>query len=515
MQAGAFTFGPFTLDAGAGTLLRENAPVAISHRGVLLLAALTAKPGKVFSKGELIDAAWPGMTVEEGNLTVQIAALRKLLGAAPDGSVWIATVQRVGYRFMAEAVKPEAAVPRPRTAAPAKPSLAVLPFDNMSGDPEQDYFADGIVEDVLTALSRFRSFAVVARNSSFAYRGRAVDVREVARDLGVRYVLEGSVRRAGPRLRITAQLIDAATGSHIWADRHDGATEEVFDVQDRITTAVATAIEPEIREVEIETSRRERPGSLAAYDLYLHALPLHRDGTPASNAEAFALLSQAVALEPQNATFLAWMLDVLLHRTIMAWPPFTSDDRGLVRDLVQRALKGAGNDSAVLGRCGNALVQVLRDKELGLATLERAVRANPNSIEAKKYAGIGQMHLGDPEEARRLFEAALALGPRDLHAYVPLTGIAHVEMIQGRWDAAREAAQRSLGINAGFDPTFWMLIAANAQMGRDEEAGRWLARYREASPRATLASIAAAQPPDPTRMGAILEGLRRAGLPEK
>ena len=216
-----------------------------------------------------MDAAWPGTAVEESNLSVQIASLRKLLGPSPDGGEWIATIPRVGYRFVAE---PEAAVPAQTQAArsePVIPSLAVLPFQNLSGDPEQDYFADGVVEDIITALSRFKSFAVIARNSRFVYKGRAVDVRQVAKELGVRYVLEGSVRRAGDRLRITAQLVDGVTGAHLWADKFDGAVEDVFDFQDRITESVATVVEPHIQTAEIERSRRERPRSIAAYDIYL------------------------------------------------------------------------------------------------------------------------------------------------------------------------------------------------------------------------------------------------------
>jgi len=508
-----FIFGSFLLDLRVGTLSQDGTPIAVSHRGLLLLSALTREPGKVLTKSDLMDAAWPGLTVEEGNLTVQIATLRKQLGAKPGGGEWIVTIPRIGYRFITDQ---DAVAPAPRSAGvgPNKPSLAVLPFDNMSGDPEQEYFADGVVEDILTALSRFSSFAVIARNSSFVYKGRAVDVRQIGRELGVRYVLEGSVRRSGSRLRTTAQLIDAISGSHIWADRFDGSLDEVFDVQDRITSSVATIVEPRIRDAEITTSRRERPESVEAYDLYLQALPLHRTGTLNDNAAAYHLLSKAVELEPKNSVFLAWALDTLLHRTIMGWPMLTTDDRATVKEYVHRALFNAHDDAAVLGRCGNALIQITREYELGLATLKRALRANPNSVEVMTFAGIGYLHCGSVEEARECFHGVILLSPNDPYAFIALTGIAHAEIICGNFDAARIIAEQSFAVSTGFDPTYWMLISANAHLGRLKEARSWLSRYRVLSPDTTLGRIRAAQPPDPARMGAILEGLERAGLPE-
>lgn len=199
------SFGPFVLDAGRGLLQRDGKSVAIGQRGRALLEALLDAEGGTVTKADLMDRAWPGTIVEEGNLTVQIAALRKSLGTAPDGQEWIATVPRQGYRL----IRPASAAREADAVLSAKPALAVLPFANLSGDPDQDWFADGVVEDIITALSRFRSFAAIARNSSFVYKGRAVDIRQVAKELGVRYVLEGSVRRAGDRLRITAQLVEA------------------------------------------------------------------------------------------------------------------------------------------------------------------------------------------------------------------------------------------------------------------------------------------------------------------
>ena len=256
-------FGPFVLNAEAGTLLREGEPVPVGYRGFLLLSAFLDRPGKVLTKSDLIDAAWQGAIVEETNLSVQIASLRKHLGHAPEGGDWIATVPRVGYRF----VGPVDCLPDgpDRDTSPSNirepqsgPSIAVLPFVNLSDDREQEYFADGMVEEIITALSRMRWLFVIARNSSFTYKGRAVDVKQVGRELGVRYVLEGSVRKDGNKVRITGQLIDTSTGAHLWADRFDGELANIFDLQDQVTASVVGAIAPKLE------AGRDRAGEAQA-----------------------------------------------------------------------------------------------------------------------------------------------------------------------------------------------------------------------------------------------------------
>ncbi|RVB61238.1 adenylate cyclase, partial [Mesorhizobium sp. M7A.F.Ca.CA.004.06.1.1] len=234
MQGSRFAFGPFVLDPGAGTLLRNDVPVAVGYRGLSLLAALVGRPGEILGKAELMDAAWPGTAVEEGNLTVQIAQLRKLLGPVGENGEWISTVPRVGYRFTG-AVEQLGEAKRKSLPLPDKPSIAVLPFVNFSNDPEQDSFVDGLTEDLITDLSRISGLFVIARNSTFAYKGKAMDVREIAGDLGVRYLLEGSARRAAGRVRINAQLVDAVSGDHLWAERFDRGLDDIFAVQDEVT----------------------------------------------------------------------------------------------------------------------------------------------------------------------------------------------------------------------------------------------------------------------------------------
>ena len=312
---------------------------------------------------------------------------------------------RVGYRL---------ALPAPATTEPAAviPSLAVLPFANLGGDPEQDWFSDGIVDDIITALSRFRSFAVVARTSSFVYKGRAADVRQVARELGVRYVLEGSVRRAGDQLRITAQLVDGGTGAHLWAEHFDGALSDVFAFQDRITADVAMIVGPQIQMAEIERSRRERPGSIAAYDVYLQAVPLINKQTARENAEAYALLTRALALEPDNALLLA-------HAVLGARAPLR---HGLAADRAGRRRAPASSSRAgrcsaprairrCMAHCGLHLLQTGREYDWGMAILESAAKANPNHQGVVIAAGIAHLHCGSLDEALAYFHRAIRLSP--------------------------------------------------------------------------------------------------------
>ena len=242
MPGQRFVFGPFLLNPESGTLLRDGEPLAVGGRGVRLLEALLKCPGEVVTKADLMDAGWPGTAVEESNLSVQIASIRKLLGPSPDGSEWIATIPRIGYRFVGacEAAEPDQ-TPAARPATPT-PSLAVLPFANIGNDPEQEVFADGLAEDIITALSKLSGLLVIARNSSFAYKGRSVDLRQVAKELAVRYVLEGSVRRSANRVRVTVQLNDAESGAHIWAEGYDRELADIFAVQDDVTRQIVGAL---------------------------------------------------------------------------------------------------------------------------------------------------------------------------------------------------------------------------------------------------------------------------------
>ncbi|MBZ9791683.1 adenylate/guanylate cyclase domain-containing protein [Rhizobium sp. 3T7] len=398
---------------------------------------------------------------------------------------------------------------------PDKPSIAVLPFANMSGDPEQDYFADGMVEEITTALSRFNQLFVIARNSSFVYKGRAIDVRQAAAELGVRYVLEGSVRRSGPRLRITGQLIDAVTGGHLWADRFDGSLEDVFDVQDKITERVVGAIEPTIRKAEIERVRRKRIENLNAYDHYIRALS-HVDAfKPDENLEALMLLLKAIDLDPSFAlavAFAAWCLE---QRATRGWPPAGKDDAGRAIALARQALNIGGDDATVLAISGIVLVRVAGDYNAGLDAAKRALRLNPGSGFVALQSSVVLMLAGDPEEALVHAERAMALNPLDPSFYLYLTNAGFGHLLSGRPLQAIEMGRRSASLYADWDTTYWLLVPAFVQVGRLEDARAAVAKMTELSPGITVSKLQKVLAfKDPAAVAMILEGFRTAGLPE-
>ena len=499
-------FGPFVLDRQRETLTRNGVAVPINHRGYALLERLLEAGGAPVAKQALIEHAWPDAIVEEGNLTVQIATLRKALG--PEGERFIATVPRVGYRLDLP--------PRSTVAPSQKPSVAVLPFQNFSTDASQEYFADGIVEDIITALSRFKSFAVIARNSSFVYKGRAVDVRQVARELGVRYVLEGSVRLGGDRLRVTAQLIDSDGGAHLWAEKFDGAAADVFDMQDRITERVVATVEPQIRQAEIERSRRERPGSLAAYDLYLRAIPYFGAETPEDNAKAYELLSRSIEIDPGFAMALTLAAGALSNRLSMGWPELTPNSRARCLELTEAALTRGADDATILAHCAAILIHHGNDDyDRGLRLIARALEFNPNNLKVQICAGITHLHCGVVEDAIWHANRALTLSPGDPDGYFSMTTIAHANLILGDYRQALEWAERSQALNPRNNPTHWMLIAANAHLDRMVEARRRVNEFLALVPEITIAKIVAGQPrKDPERLRSLVDGLRIAGLPE-
>lgn len=501
------SFGPFHLDRQRGVLLRDGQPVPLGQRALSVLTVLAESPGRPVSKAELMARVWPGTFVEEGNLTVQIAVLRKALGETADGQSWILTVPRVGYRLLGGGATPLEHVAESSDI----PRLAVLPFRVLGGSPDQAYFAEGLIEDLILALSRFRSFGVLSRPMS----PKEGDARQAASELGVRYILEGSVRRTGDRLRLIASLVDVGGNAPLWAEQFDGSLDDVFEFQDRITESVATLIVPRIQTAEIQRSRRERPGSFAAYDIYLRALSKIISATEPDNAEAYELLSHAIAMEPNNPLLLSHAAWVVQFRLAMGWRPFGSDDRQLCGELARRGLEHANGDAMIMSHCGMALLEGAREYDLGMAAVKAAVEANPNNLSAVVCAGIAHLLCSDLDEAIRQFHRATRVGPGDPGAHFALCGLAHVHLIRGEYAESVSWAMRAFATNPNFDPTLWMLIAAHAHLGRMEEAHRFVQRLLQRRPGATVASIRSGQADkDPSRIAAVLEGLRLAGLPE-
>jgi TolB-like protein/class 3 adenylate cyclase/tetratricopeptide (TPR) repeat protein len=423
------------------------------------------------------------------------------------------------YRVQADGAEPAPAEsPETRTAAPTlpnKPSIAVLPFANMSNDPEQEYFADGMVEDIITALSRFNQLFVIARNSSFTYKGRAVDVRQVAKELGVRFVLEGSVRKAGNRVRITGQLIDAATGAHLWADRFDGGLEDVFELQDKITGSVVGAIEPTLRKAEIERVRRRPVENLDAYDLYLRALPHVYAFRPNENLVGLELLRKAIELEPTYAPALAHAAWCLEQRLVRGWPPVGPDDAGTAAALARRAIAAGSEDAMTLVAAGFVLTMVARDYDTGLDAVRRALELNPGSGFVALLSSAALVFGDNPEDALIHAERAMVLSPMDPGFFMFLSIAAVAHLFTGRTAQALDLAKRSAALYPDWDTTYWVLIAAYGQLDRPAEARAALAKLLSLSPGLTVSGARQRLPiRNRASLDMILDGLRSAGLPE-
>jgi adenylate cyclase len=396
---------------------------------------------------------------------------------------------------------------------PDKPSIAVLPFQNMSGDPEQEYFADGMVEEIITALSRIRWLFVIARNSSFTYKDRAVDVKQVGRDLGVRYVLEGSVRKGGNRVRITAQLIDTTNGAHLWADRFDGLLEDVFELQDKVAISVAGVIEPTLRQSEIERARRKRPDSLDAYDLYLRALPDAFASMPQAADKALALLGKAIELEPDFAA--AHAIIAFCHEQRYLRGGMQEETRIAALRHARHAIAAGSDDAAALATAGFVIAVCGRDYETALTAFERSFALSASSAIALGFSSIVRAWKGDDAIAVEQANRGLRLSPFDPLIYLPYVGLAYAHFAAGRFEETVAAASLATQSNPRFTVPQILHTAALANLDRSEDAKTAVQRLLELQPGLTVATaILSARYVNPENIAALENGLRRAGLPE-
>jgi adenylate cyclase len=404
----------------------------------------------------------------------------------------------------------------PALALPDKPSLAVLPFQNMTGDGEQEYFVDGMVEEITTAISRLPWLFVIARNSSFTYKGKAVDVKQVARELGVRYVLEGSVRKAGNRVRITGQLIDAITGNHIWADRFDGALDDIFDLQDRVASSVVGAIEPKLRQSEIERATRKPTESLDAYDLYLRALSQTYRYTEEGLAEAVVLLRQALAIDLSYAPAAAWVGWCRWLQRVQGWGPLSDQDVAEAIRLARQALEARRDDPDTMWQVAFPLFILAGEWALVEAILDRALTLNPNAAMAWQAKGWLHVLRNRPETGIEAFDQALRLSPLDPLAYYTAAGLAAAHLVARRFDRAIEWADRALHDQPRSATALRMTIVANAHLGRLDVARAELGRLLAIDPKLTIAAMRALLAPSTVSefLELYMSGLRLAGLPE-
>jgi adenylate cyclase len=400
---------------------------------------------------------------------------------------------------------------------PDKPSIVVLPFHNLSSDPEQEFFADGMVEEIITALSRFKALFVIARNSSFTYKGRAVEVKRVGRDLGVRYVLEGSVRKTANRVRITGQLIDATTGAHLWADRFDGGLGDIFDLQDQVTERVVGALAPAVETAEIERAKYKPTESLDAYAIYLRGLAkFYQYGNQQATTEALRLFNSAIELDPDFALAYSHASHCYAHAKTNGWFSGTPNEIAEASRLAQRALELGKDDAGVLCGSGWALAFVVRDLGVGMGLIDRALMLNSNLAEAWRCSGWMKIWLGDPKLAIEHFARATRLSPLGRWLVDIQSGIAHAHFFLGRYDEAASWAAMALQDNPHFQAGVRISAASNAMAGRPEEAHATVVGLQRLNPTLRVSNLkdVLGQYRRAEDLARYQEGLRKAGLPD-
>ena len=514
-----YKLGPFRLDGEAEILFRGAEPVALGKRSIALLRVLVQRAGSPVSKDALIEAAWPGLAVEESNLTVQIAALRKLLGEEAGGERWIETLPRHGYRYVGPVVVLDGTdhaasaidLAKPKLELPERPSVAALPFTNMSGDADQEYFTDGTVEDIITGLSRIKWLFVIARNSSFTYKGQAVNVKQVGRELGVRYLLEGSVRKAGTRVRVSAQLVEAETGAHLWAEHFDRSLDDIFALQDEITLSVVGAIEPSLREAEIARVKRKRPESLDAYDLVLRATPHVYLAMPDEATKALPLLERALALEDDYAGahgLLAWCYEILFLRA-----GFREEHRVASIRHAHAAVTHGRDDATALALGAFCISMVEHDRVAALETFEQALALSPSSSLSLFLGSIAMAYAGDTERAIEWGARALRLSPFDRLRYASYQAHAIGHFMQGRYPEAVDAARHAVQFSRGFSVSYSLLAAALVKSGRLDEARKVAMRVMELHRTFSAGGFCTAVGMPAALAEPLIEALRSAGVP--
>jgi TolB-like protein/Flp pilus assembly protein TadD len=519
-----YRFDDIVLDIDRRELRRGNGLVAVEPQVFDLLEFLVQGRERVVSRDELFAAVWKGRIVSEATLSSRINSARAAIGDNGDEQRLIRTFPRKGFRFVGEVREEASALPeagpdtvldqaKPRMADPDGPSIAVLPFTNMSGDPEQDYFADGMAEDIITALSRCSGLFVIARNSAFTYKGHAVDIRRVGRELGVGYVLEGSVRRGGNRLRITGQLIDATSGVHLWADRFDGDETDVFELQDRITESVVAAIEPTLQLAEVRRRKPNKPDDLDCYDLLLRAYGLENEFTVESIAAALHCLDQALAIDPGYVPAIAAAAYYRALRHFQGWPQSDADrEKGVT--LAWRAAELAPNDAQALWMAAFAIWNMSEEREAAHELFSHSLRINPNSAMALTLAGWIEIMRGNQDSGRQMIERARRLSPRDPRGWFMSGAMAIAAIIDENYPEAVSWAEKALVQNRRFAVALRALAVALVKIGQRDRASQVVQELLKIEPELTVSGFLTRIPfPVESMARTYAEALQAAGLP--
>ncbi|HTV28937.1 MAG TPA: winged helix-turn-helix domain-containing tetratricopeptide repeat protein [Xanthobacteraceae bacterium] len=513
-----YLFENCVLDTDCRELRRGTNLVAIEPQVFDLLAYLVRHRDRVVSKDDLLASVWHGRAISESALFNRINAARSAIGDTGERQALIKTLPRRGLRFVG-AVREEEfspAIVGPDKSSPGfadKPSIAVLPFVNLSGDPEQDYFIDGIVEDIITALSRNRAFFVIARNSSFTYKGRAVDTKQVARELGVRYVLEGSVRKSGNRMRVTGQLIEAESGYHLWADRFEGDLVDIFDLQDQLVTSVVGAIAPQLEKAEIERAKRELTSNPAAYDFYLRGLANWNCWSRPDNEKALKLFYAAIEKDPEFATPYGLAASCYQFAKANGWQ--SDFDAEEISRLTERAAELGNDDAVALCWAGHVRAFFFKEVDRALLLISRALELDLNLAVAWQRSGWVRGYAGDSDGAIESLNKAMRLDPLDTRVFLTQSAMAFAHFVAGRDQEAAEWAGLALRTKPNWMPALRVAIASNAMHGRAAEAKAALQSYERIDPNLSIRKICEHYPfqreKDKRR---LVKALRKAGVRE-
>ncbi|MHC8333746.1 winged helix-turn-helix domain-containing tetratricopeptide repeat protein [Pseudomonas sp. LB3P25] len=530
-----FVFEDYVLDEERRELTLRGQVVAVGPQVFDLLLLFVNNPDRVVSKDDLLKTVWNGRIVSESTITSHINAVRKAIGDTGEEQRLVRTIARKGYRFVGQikadgigetqqsdrpdiderASTDPKEMPSSSLVLPDKPSITVLPFQNLSGDPEQEYFADGIVEDIIAALSRIRWLFVIARNSSFTYKGRTVDAKGVSQELGVRYVLEGSVRKCGNKVRITGQLIDATSGTHIWAERFEGTLNDIFELQDQIAESVVGAIAPQLERAEIERAKRKPTESLDAYDYYLRGMAKLHNGTREALDQALPLFYKAIELDPEFASAYGMAAWCHFWRKLNGWMTDRTKEIAEGVRLARLAVTLGRDDAVALTRGGHALSHLAGDVDGGIALLDRARLLNPNLAPAWYLGGILRALRGETDAAIEHLTHAVRLSPLDPEMFRMQVGMALAHFFAGRFDPTTQWAEKALGNLSSFLAPVALVAASQALSGRMDKARLAMQRLRELDPSLRLSNLKDWLPIQrPEDFARFVDGLRLAGLPE-